>query len=384
MTYSYVVTDQRKKALMDEFFETVTVRPKVTKMLMFEEIFKRAATKGRKKSMYRIGKHPNSHMRRGGGRFKHTDKNSTPDMFVDAHSSDAPLEFRRAAHAFKHGGASQAGVELDKRARSDAEHQKVMTELLNTKNPKANGMTLAEALAAQKGKSSTHHILEAGRHRYHKKKIDETMDNEHRRLKKWGINKPAAKREAHLVIGLPGAGKSTLSDVLQRQHKALLLDSDEIKQRLDGFDNGLGAGVVHEESSMLSKFMKQQTLKKGLNFVMPVVGGNPHKLTKAVKELQKNGYKVTVHHVDVPPKFAEERVVRRYLHKTRAVPLSAVTDAGTKTRTSFDTVRSTVNGWAAYTAHDVPGGGPIRYAVLGTKGYKLPKTNMRNKKFKGE
>ena len=367
MSQVYVISDEKKRNLMDELFETVVIRPKVSKMLMFDQIMKSV----KRRSMYRIGKHPNSHMRRGGGAFRST------DLMVDAHSNDAPLSIRRAALAFKKGGSEAAGKELDKRALPDKEHQKLMTELLNTKQ-KETGKTLSEALADAALIPSTHHNLsDPKRHARRNKTIKEVQAKELAKMKKWGV--PIKfDREAHLVIGLPGAGKSTLSDVIQRQKGAVLIDADVIKEKLDGFNDGLGASVVHEESSMVTKVLKDRTVNKGTNFVMPVVGSNPKKIRKCIADLKKRGYKVTMHHVDVPVKFAEQRVVERYLHKKRAVPVSAVTDAGTGTRKSFDELRTVVDGWAAYSAHNIPGR-KIRYAVLGTKGYKLPKAKNRNR-----
>lgn len=339
-------------------------------MILFEEIFKKQSR--RRRSMYAPGKNPRSHQRKGGG-F------GSQDLVVDANSLDAPMSFRRAAQAFKTGGAVRAGVELDKRARSDEEHRKVMQDLLNTKE-KTTGLTLAEALDRASRVPSTHSMVNnASKRAEQLGYVKDIVQSEKKKMAKWGVPLQF-KKQAHLIIGLPGAGKSTLGDIIQRQTGSILVDSDEVKKRIKGFNGGLHAGPVHEESSFVAKHFLKSTVKSGANFVYPTVGDSPAKLMKRVKQLQKDGYHVTVHHVDVPVKFAEERVAKRYLSKTRAVPISVATGAGTKTRVSFDAVSKHVNGWAAYSAHDIPGL-PVRYAMLGSKGYKLPKASSRNRDY---
>jgi predicted ABC-type ATPase len=95
-------------------------------------------------------------------------------------------------------------------------------------------------------------------------------------------------------------------------------------------------------------------------------------MERQIDEYKKAGYKVMLHHVDVPPKFAQERVAQRYVSQGRAVPPHTATDVGDKTRRTFDALRDKVDGWGAYSSHNIPGR-KVRYAVLGLKNFKLGK-----------
>lgn len=60
-------------------------------------------------------------------------------------------------------------------------------------------------------------------------------------------------RHADIVIGPPAAGKSTVfADPLSQKHKAKIIDSDMVKERLPEFDGGYGANFIHDESTRVA------------------------------------------------------------------------------------------------------------------------------------
>lgn len=85
--------------------------------------------------------------------------------------------------------------------------------------------------------------------------------------------------EAIIVIGAPASGKSTsIVNPISHQLNARIIDSDEVKKLLPEYNNGIGAGIVHKESSdiiliemILPKFYEGGE-NNGDNIIIPIVG----------------------------------------------------------------------------------------------------------------
>lgn len=98
------------------------------------------------------------------------------------------------------------------------------------------------------------------------------------------------EKRLDIVIGLPAAGKSSaLANPISELCQSRIIDNDDAKKELPEYDNGWGAGVVHEESQQISQMQFDKSLNKGENIVYPKVGGNLKKLTATIrdKELQE-------------------------------------------------------------------------------------------------
>lgn len=142
-----------------------------------------------------------------------------------------------------------------------------------------------------------------------------------------GIEKRKRERKATIVIGLPAAGKSTVSKSLIDEQGYLLVDSDEAKKLLPEFADGLLAGIVHEESSYINGTLLVDAIAKGDNICLPVVGGNLESLKKKIQMLHdakdENGnkapYEVTLAYVDIPADEAVKRVMKRFEDEGRFV-----------------------------------------------------------------
>ena len=122
------------------------------------------------------------------------------------------------------------------------------------------------------------------------------------------------ERRADLVLGLPGAGKtSTATDPLVEANGAVLLDADRPKENDPSgiYQNGLGAGALHAESAAIRLAALEQVIPTGANLVYPTIGHATDTPT-LIKALQRHGYTVHVHLVDVPPDVAAQRAVERF------------------------------------------------------------------------
>ena len=133
-------------------------------------------------------------------------------------------------------------------------------------------------------------------------------------------------RELIIIFGPPAAGKSTLANPIARSKNAAIVDADEAKKLIPGYDDGVGANVVHEESSSLNELVFSATIKEGDNVVLPIVGGRPEKvIQKYIGPAKKNGYKVTLVDMMVEPDEAVNRMFNRFISKKRLIPYKVAT-----------------------------------------------------------
>ena len=147
---------------------------------------------------------------------------------------------------------------------------------------------------------------------------------------------------ADIIIGLPASGKSSaLVDPISSKYKSMIVDSDEAKKLIPEFDDGFGAGYVHEESKGIVSFVLSNATDKGENVVIPIVGSDYTKLkNEYVGYLRQKGYKVYVHMADINPNVAAGRNLRRFAETGRFVDLTATSfKYGNKPREVFERVK---------------------------------------------
>lgn len=150
-------------------------------------------------------------------------------------------------------------------------------------------------------------------------------------------------RQAILLAGPPGAGKTTAQDQLFSSTGTTaadwrVLNADDFKDRLfkqalaDGsYDSQLTppevaeseaigekvwprerAALVHEESSMLMKQARDQSIRQGENVIIDGTLSNADAGTKLVKRLEEQGYTVRIALVDGPRDVTAARVAYRW------------------------------------------------------------------------
>lgn len=132
-------------------------------------------------------------------------------------------------------------------------------------------------------------------------------------------------RVAEIVLGPLGAGKSSvLVKRLQKDLKAVIIDSDMIKEKMPEFDDGIGANAVHEESKLITQEWLDDKVLDGANIIHPIVGANPEKVGALVDTLSRNGYAVNIRLVHIPADESLKRVIKRFGDEGRLVPPSYV------------------------------------------------------------
>lgn len=140
-----------------------------------------------------------------------------------------------------------------------------------------------------------------------------------RNIKKMDIH---SEKRLDIVMGNPGSGKnSVISIPLREKYKSFILDNDDIKEVLPEFDDGLGAFVVHEESSDIANDLFKTFIKMEYNLIFPMVGRTYKSITDKVDFAKKNGYEVHLHFCDLSLEKTAERIVQRFRETNRYVSL---------------------------------------------------------------
>lgn len=117
-------------------------------------------------------------------------------------------------------------------------------------------------------------------------------------------------------MGPPAAGKSSVAEPIAKRLKARVLDSDEAKKMLPGFDGGKNAGGVHRESSWINEdVMLPRTLDAGESFVWPTVGRKLESLRETLEMLAEEGYRVQLvindmEHTTPPMKLTRQTLLQ--------------------------------------------------------------------------
>jgi predicted ABC-type ATPase len=145
------------------------------------------------------------------------------------------------------------------------------------------------------------------------------------------------QREAWIVLGLPGAGKSTaLVQPLARQHGALVIDSDLAKPLLPEYRDGIGARAVHLESDLIGVRVLNRAIENGDNIVNAVVGRSAQGLDVRIDLLRQAGYRINLHFLDLPAEEAARRAMRRFHEEGRFLDPQEVLRVGDGARNNFE------------------------------------------------
>jgi predicted ABC-type ATPase len=126
-----------------------------------------------------------------------------------------------------------------------------------------------------------------------------------------GAHKLEQGRNLHIVLGLSGSGKSTIAKKIATENHSYIPDVDEIKPKLPEWQGGIGAAATSVEAHMIMNPIIADSLKRGDNLVVPVVGASTEHIEKLIQNAKANGYEIHLSLVDVPPTEAMKRIVGR-------------------------------------------------------------------------
>ena len=162
-----------------------------------------------------------------------------------------------------------------------------------------------------------------------------------------GAAKPVAKGEkprAILVTGAAAAGKSSVANPIARQYNAAIVDPDEAKKMLPGFDNGMGANAVHPQSKAMTEQLQDELMRDRYNLVIPRIGSNPDNVLKTVEQLKAKGYDVQLLNMDVPAEEAGKRMLLRSAGTGRHIPVNIFNEDAQGAIDTFNVLKSNSRG----------------------------------------
>lgn len=178
----------------------------------------------------------------------------------------------------------------------------------------------------------------------------------------YGRGAPFSQGRVDLIFGAPASGKTTaLVGQLRHAHGALEIDSGRIDSMIPEFGGGIGARAVHEEAADVADRILRRAIENGDNIVYPVVGRTLANVEAVVDQLNKAGYQIHVHFVDLPVAKAQQRAIERYRRSGRFVDPDDVQRISDASRNTFEAVKNDqrISSWSEF-SNDVPEGSPAR------------------------
>lgn len=128
----------------------------------------------------------------------------------------------------------------------------------------------------------------------------------------YGTGAERKERIVHIVMGPPGSGKSShLVEPLAERFGAMVIDSDKVKPKINGYADGLGTNVVHLDSAQVINQVVERAIANGDNLVYPQLGRNLEAMQRLIKKFQEQGYRVGIHLADLDPREATRRTFAR-------------------------------------------------------------------------
>lgn len=174
---------------------------------------------------------------------------------------------------------------------------------------------------------------------------------------KYKFNETPADGIAVIVLGLPASGKSsTVVNKLDIMKKGSFfnLDNDNIKPFFEEFDNGKGAGYVHEASAYISEQMVlKDIVKNKKNVVVPVIGKGMGTLEMYGKTFHDTGYnRIEIINVKLPLDKSANRNFTRMIETGRNVNFEYLYSVGEKSNINYDIIKERIkNGKELYYTH---------------------------------
>lgn len=167
-------------------------------------------------------------------------------------------------------------------------------------------------------------------------------------------------RQAWILLGYSGAGKSTIADPLLEQFGALLVDADEFKPPLREFlEDRTGEPWsdvrVHADAAALRNAMVERAGDAGDNIVWPQVG-HPVDTVKSARLLKQAGYTVHAILIDVPIEVAAQRAVERFEDGGHGVDPALILKQGTRPADAYEALKQSGVDSALRYDNDVPRG----------------------------
>lgn len=127
----------------------------------------------------------------------------------------------------------------------------------------------------------------------------------------YGSGAAVKNRQAFVIVGLPGAGKSTLAGAIRASQGALEIEGDSIREALPEFQANHSQYQVDAEKSAIMGDIKARAFDQGDNLLLSYVPSGPQELEKSLGQLKAQGYDVTLIHLDTSLDESMRRSITR-------------------------------------------------------------------------
>lgn len=129
------------------------------------------------------------------------------------------------------------------------------------------------------------------------------------------------------ILGLPGAGKSTIANEIEKDFKDskfLHIDADNFKFGINQSKEqivaplansklkGIDINSIHELSSELALLALEAFSESSYDLLLPKVGGNLKTISNSIKNIRDKGYKIYIHFVFTTVETSLKRNLQRF------------------------------------------------------------------------
>ena len=161
---------------------------------------------------------------------------------------------------------------------------------------------------------------------------EEICSNENEIVMGVGGCKPThtQKRQFFQVIGIPGAGKSYISNIISKTYGAYLIDSDFAKRKFPEYQHYIcAASLLHKESSDIAYKTSEASvftycMQSYYSMVIPRIGNVLDKLSDYLYMIHSYGYQVYLVLVDIAISDAIKSCYNRFVENGRYISLTKI------------------------------------------------------------
>lgn len=154
------------------------------------------------------------------------------------------------------------------------------------------------------------------------------------------------KKKFFQVIGIPGAGKSYISNIISEIYGAYLIDSDFAKRKFPEYQQYMcAASLLHEESSEIVYKTSEHSvftycMQNCYSMVIPRIGNDLDKLSDYLYMMHSYGYQVFLILVDMATSDAIESCYKRFIENGRYISLVKIyNEYGNLPRNNYDIIK---------------------------------------------
>lgn len=144
-----------------------------------------------------------------------------------------------------------------------------------------------------------------------------------------------------IIVGPPGAGKSTFQNPIAREFGARIIDVDDVRTVIPEYKGGQGLFATLMEGHGLTIEVLSRALNRGDNIIHPITGADPEtSVENILNRLGDRGYTIKVLHIWAEPDVLVRRIVSRFIETGRIVQLEYTVRAASNTPLTYERLKS--------------------------------------------